>query len=1581
MKKAQDILLMSDTRISSEKFEFLTERLSLSDRINVKRKRFFSSIANNQKTGGVSIYIPQCFDDVLNVIYEKADTAEIPRFLSVICSIVGGPNIILTSFYGSPGKTSEKAKVFRRLYGHLYEITNRFGISVAIFGGDCNQHLDNLNENNEDKKAFQKILLDFLLIDAFRACSPKINKKDVSRLLRQDQTAYMSSEGYTYFPRIAGNKKSRLDGIFFSACLEHNLTEKSFCLSIPLPFSDHWCTHFAFAWSLAGIPADNIKPSFHFHNHLLSDKNFTQIIKRDIARTILDFYTTMGGFLDKATTDSLELNCLESLLFDRQKNDLIVIPAIDIIYEMLSRIEKSQNCYLKKRTCKEKGNEQKLISEISRLEKIEKPKRSEQKMLIAASLELSDFQKRKIKRQALDASIEYQTLGEFGSKYFLRSKVAKRNKSFVRIFEKANGEIIHDSFLIEQQFYNHFKCILETPDPFCRDPFYEFITPVKDQFGMITEDDRINFNKEISTQEVSLAVKKIRSNSAPGADGCTGRLLTFLHSICPRLFCYAINNQILKGACADKEIMIKRLIFIPKPGVDKKSIKKFRPISLLNSILKLADTCVVNRLVAALENGKVLPSYMFAYRSGYSTTDAIISLQTFIDNANHTGRKLVILNWDVSSAFDFCSRSLALELLRSLGCSDFLIESFRKMPTGAIARICINLAESRFPGIPAPQACPQGLSSSAQLFSICMYCLLLKLNNSDVSSYKIDLCIQKEISPVEAFVELQWCKEGHSGPVDKAFKQKAKEQWSLYSKEDKRKIKECFTKKFHDQATKKLSDIASTICYSDDGHLFLSYTKIEDILNVMNIFYQFGTFSGLKINPDKTKIITLNFSLSNEEICCLTNKGFNPDMISDGNQYFKFLGCEIKPYLLKDGATMRLNQICDDMQNIADAFNNNCTLKGRRIVCESLMISKLQCALNGFDLSEKDLSRIQKIINSFVHRKRIAANKRKYLSFSKGGIQIPRYFEKYLVARVCLLKSIFTKIANGKTIPMWGQILMKALKFIGFSSPTLLFRSFGQADLRFIVKNLKELGLHALSGLFKSAVIINHIFEKRRCGQDRKKKKDDQRQNADRPDDVVCLYSKIDFNGQIIDDKKVGYKDRFGCFRNVPDPPNFRSLSMIGCLDDEMLTARNKQTLFTVWKNLQPDGCIPAFEFSARNVKELSGWIMNCAASPNVLLDTNNQISPHKRILPLIQKSERQTHIFNALAHRAQNFCISWAEKVGPSSPIHSQNVFTGWIASRTIGNNGKSLYYQILDAKYGSEQSTAIKKIAKIGVAGKIDNVRIGRGLARGVKTFNSARMERATIEISLCAMRNADDIARIHGTQAKPCYCCGIYENVQNLSPGGIYKHFFIACAPARYLAQYMHIIMIRILGFPIEINLNLIMFNEIPHNKCKNLDDETKKAIFCLMNCFKTTLYGLYYLRPSNLSGEFLIFKLKQNISIAKQIARERGCQILNNVQIPSFTCNNLLSFRRIRSNVIEETSHMRRDDNMIRRASFLYQNGNNIQQLNANIPRVGRNKKCKRPSFLKRQILIQEAFSRIKDKKFTENGNIELATNSQ
>ena len=57
--------------------------------------------------------------------------------------------------------------------------------------------------------------------------------------------------------------------------------------------------------------------------------------------------------------------------------------------------------------------------------------------------------------------------------------------------------------------------------------------------------------------------------------------------------------------------------------------------------------------------------------------------------------------------------------------------------------------------------------------------------------------------------------------------------------------------------------------------------------------------------------------------------------------------------------------------------------------------------------------------------------------------------------------------------------------------------------------------------------------------------------------------------------------------------------------------------------------------------------------------------------------------------------------------------------------------------------------------LGGKIDNIRIGRALARGVQTFNSYKMERASVEITLCAMRGAADIARIEDKALLLLWC----------------------------------------------------------------------------------------------------------------------------------------------------------------------------------------------------------------------------------
>ena len=191
------------------------------------------------------------------------------------------------------------------------------------------------------------------------------------------------------------------------------------------------------------------------------------------------------------------------------------------------------------------------------------------------------------------------------------------------------------------------------------------ISPCRAKFKQISESDKKCFQREISVGELAIAISKIRSESCAGPDGISGKLLRVLHSICPRLLLKAINCEVLKGECEGKLIMRKNLIFIPK-NIEQITIKRHRPISLLNSCLKLADTCIVQRLVLGLQNANILPPSMSAYRKEHSICDANLSLQTFIENCKHTGRRMVIVNFDITAAFDKCSQKLVLECIRLL---------------------------------------------------------------------------------------------------------------------------------------------------------------------------------------------------------------------------------------------------------------------------------------------------------------------------------------------------------------------------------------------------------------------------------------------------------------------------------------------------------------------------------------------------------------------------------------------------------------------------------------------------------------------------------------------------------------------------------------------------------------------------------------------------------------------------------------------------------------------------------------------------------------------------------------------------
>ena len=179
---------------------------------------------------------------------------------------------------------------------------------------------------------------------------------------------------------------------------------------------------------------------------------------------------------------------------------------------------------------------------------------------------------------------------------------------------------------------------------------------------------------------------------------------------------------------------------------------------------------------------------------------------------------------------------LTQECLKILGFSNFVISALANLPTPAIAKLCVNFAEARFLWLNCSSGWPQGLSSSAQGFSLAMLCLLIKLEHANVSGYKIKLFSNEEKSKRESFIskESEKIKNVNTGMNSKGVKKLAQDNWNRLSKQQRKEIDEELI--VCKNSERCIQQLAPVISYSNDGFLLIEYENVNQIFDIMDIF-------------------------------------------------------------------------------------------------------------------------------------------------------------------------------------------------------------------------------------------------------------------------------------------------------------------------------------------------------------------------------------------------------------------------------------------------------------------------------------------------------------------------------------------------------------------------------------------------------------------------------------------------------------------------------------------------------------------------------------------------------------------------
>lgn len=245
---------------------------------------------------------------------------------------------------------------------------------------------------------------------------------------------------------------------------------------------------------------------------------------------------------------------------------------------------------------------------------------------------------------------------------------------------------------------------------------------------MSYDEENVNVEESRVTNEELIAVaKRLKMKKAPGPDGIPNQALKTAILTYPDMFRTTMQKCIDEG-CFPDEWKRQKLVLIPKPGKPPGDPSAYRPICLLDTLGKLLERVILNRLVKYTEGEYGLSDTQFGFRKHRSTVDAIKAVVETANKAKQRKRRgnrhCAVITLDVRNAFNSASWGAIATSLHNLRVPGYL---YRILKSYFQNRILIYETDSGQRTMRITAGVPQGSILGPTLWNA-MYDGVLKLD-------------------------------------------------------------------------------------------------------------------------------------------------------------------------------------------------------------------------------------------------------------------------------------------------------------------------------------------------------------------------------------------------------------------------------------------------------------------------------------------------------------------------------------------------------------------------------------------------------------------------------------------------------------------------------------------------------------------------------------------------------------------------------------------------------------------------------------------------------------------------------------
>lgn len=254
----------------------------------------------------------------------------------------------------------------------------------------------------------------------------------------------------------------------------------------------------------------------------------------------------------------------------------------------------------------------------------------------------------------------------------------------------------------------------------------------------VSEDTALDWNQKFTLNELNESLSKL-GNSSPGPDGIPYNVLKALGLFSKNLLLDIMNALFETG---DIPETMKHCLQIALP---KNELGDFRPITLMNAIIKLYEQLIYNRIFSFID--LLLPVSQYGFRKKTSSYDQVARIVSAIESGRTRKNYVVVLFIDIKKAFDRVHRPCLIRDLHTAGIRGKILHAIESLVNGNKLRVffedCISSEYETSYG------CPQGSILSPLLWNFYFRGYESQILNCSKFGFADDLAMLSESSSSE----------------------------------------------------------------------------------------------------------------------------------------------------------------------------------------------------------------------------------------------------------------------------------------------------------------------------------------------------------------------------------------------------------------------------------------------------------------------------------------------------------------------------------------------------------------------------------------------------------------------------------------------------------------------------------------------------------------------------------------------------------------------------------------------------------------------------------------------------------------